>query len=197
LIFNLPHSSNTNAIVHLLSFPVWAFLQAVPVWSLLGLVIGLALFNAGWRATLKSRRYDNWKPTDAEITGSHLTRSEEKDKYGCRSYDPNITFTYEVGGVKHTATTIAPPDDTSLANKGAIIVQRYPVGAKVVAYHDPEAPSNAYLEIEKVKGKMGHTILGIAMIIVFGSLACFQVVQGFKSTEGLTAGAAPEKTANH
>jgi Protein of unknown function (DUF3592) len=197
LIFKLPHSSNTNAIVHLLSFPVWAFLQAVPVWSLLGLVIGLAVFNGGWRATQKSRRYQNWKTTEAEIINSHLTRSEEKDKYGCRSYDPNITYTYEVNGVKHTANTIAPPDDTSLANKGAIIVQRYPVGAKVVAYHDPEAPANAYLEIEKVEGKMGQAILGVAIIVIFACVACFQLVQGLKSTDGLTVGATQEKASNH
>jgi hypothetical protein len=161
------------------SLPVsaWDIIRAVPLWSSAGFLAGIAILTRGSLATMKARRFSNWRKADAEIIESHLTRSTEKDKYGCRSYDPIIRYAYEVEGVKHTADTVAPPDDTSLANKGAVLIQRYPTGKKVVAYHNPQNPAQAFLEVQNTNGKIGQATVGLLMTLAFAYACWHQVGQ--------------------
>jgi hypothetical protein len=63
-----------------------------------------------------------------------------------QSHFASITFQYERAGVTHTSDRIWPFAQGGSAAEMRALAQRYPVGADVTAYVNPNVPSEAFLE---------------------------------------------------
>lgn len=114
------------------------------IWSLMTLGFDGAIGYMFWQA-LRSYQFTE---TPGSVTTSHVDESREKG--GKRSYRPKIEYEYQVDG-KTLHGTRCQFSDGSVSGTGARnsvrkIVDRYPVGAKVTVFYDPERPETAVLE---------------------------------------------------
>jgi hypothetical protein len=84
----------------------------------------------------------NWSSTMGTVTFSTVERRRSGDSTA--SY-PVVHYTYQVMGQLLQGRRIMPGPETggSWAHK---VVQRYPAGAQVMVYYDPNNPSDAVLE---------------------------------------------------
>ncbi|PWB71040.1 MAG: hypothetical protein C3F07_15595 [Anaerolineales bacterium] len=84
----------------------------------------------------------NWSSTMGTVTFSTVERRSSGDGY---SYYPVVNYTYQVMGQMLQGDRIMPGPRSggSGAHK---VVARYPIGAQVMVYYDPNNPSEAVLE---------------------------------------------------
>lgn len=85
----------------------------------------------------------NWSSTMGTVTFSTIEYRRSGNS-GSSAY-PVVHYTYQVMGQLHQGRKIMPGPETggSWAHK---VVQRYPAGAQVMVYYDPNNPSDAVLE---------------------------------------------------
>jgi hypothetical protein len=90
----------------------------------------------------KVAQASSWTSTMGTVTFSTVERRSSSDGY---SYYPVVNYSYQVMGQPHQGNKIVPGPAVggSGANK---VVARYPVGAQVMVYYDPNNPSDAVLE---------------------------------------------------
>ncbi|HSO11620.1 MAG TPA: DUF3592 domain-containing protein [Anaerolineales bacterium] len=106
----------------------------------------------------KVAQASNWPSTMGTVTFStvEVRRSSEGS-----SYYPVVHYTYQVMGQPHQGNKIMP--GPAVGGSGAHkVVERYPAGAQVMVYYDPDNPSDAVLE----RGMPGHIKwLWVALIL--------------------------------
>jgi hypothetical protein len=120
-----------------------------------GILFGLSLGAlAAWfvfRDRRRARAARAWPATSGRIVTSSV---EEKRLPGDRPnvrFAPRVAYEYEVEGRRYQSERIAFRDVFwSLAPQGpAAQVARYPEGAAVTVYYDPQRPQDAVLERER------------------------------------------------
>ena len=99
----------------------------------------LGIIYAARRGVAKAA---SWPSTMGTVTFSTVERRQSSDSTA--SY-PVVNYTYQVMGQMFEGRKIMPGPETggSFAHK---VVARYPVGAQVMVYYDPNNPSDAVLE---------------------------------------------------
>ena len=94
-----------------------------------------------------------WPETAGRVTVSMLDHDISKDKdwdgdsVKTKTYTPRIHFEYTVGDTIYTGKRVAYRNLHSVI-KGVVqkTLDRYPVGAAVTVYYDPQNPSDSVLE---------------------------------------------------
>ncbi len=85
----------------------------------------------------------NWQSTMGTVLMS--TVEARHDSEGGYTYYPVVQYTYQALGQSHQGNKIMP--GPTVGGSGAHkVVARYPAGAQVMVYYDPDKPSNAVLE---------------------------------------------------
>lgn len=112
--------------------------------------IGFAAFACifiavgGGMAWSQATKLTSWQPVAAKVVSSEVT-SRHGSKGGT-TYKPLVRFTYQVGGIEHSADTAMPIDmSTSGSAWAQRIVARFPAGSQTTAYYDPRSPGDAFL----------------------------------------------------
>lgn len=83
-----------------------------------------------------------WPTTMGTVTNSFV--EQRSDSEGTTSY-PVVQYSYQVGGQSYQSSKRAP--GMEVGGTGArSVVARYPVGAQVMVFYDPQKPSDAVLE---------------------------------------------------
>jgi uncharacterized protein DUF3592 len=83
-----------------------------------------------------------WSFTMGTVISSTLERRSSEDRY---SYYPVVNYSYQVMGQPYQGNRIMP--GPAVGGSGAQkVVARYPAGAQVMVYYDPNRPSEAVLE---------------------------------------------------
>ena len=101
--------------------------------------LGLILFMRRKMAAVSQ-----WPSTMGTITSSFLERRHSSDDGGSTDY-PVVQYSYQVSGQAYQSTKLAPGPAVGGSGAGKV-VGRYPAGAQVMVFYNPQNPSDAVLE---------------------------------------------------
>ena len=83
-----------------------------------------------------------WPSTMGTVVNSYLERRSSSD--GSTNY-PVVQYSYQVGGQMYQSSKLAPGPEVGGTGAGKVVA-RYPAGAQVLVFYDPQKPSDAVLE---------------------------------------------------
>ena len=83
-----------------------------------------------------------WPSTMGTVSTSYLERRSSSD--GSTNY-PVVQYSYQVGAQTYQGMKIAPGPEVGGTGAGKV-VGRYPAGAQVMVFYNPQNPSDAVLE---------------------------------------------------
>ena len=117
------------------------------------LVIGILVFvllilNAIFLGVIffmrrKMAAVSQWPSTMGAVNSSYLERRSSSEG-GSTNY-PVVQYSYQVGGQTYQGTKLAPGPEVGGTGAGKVVA-RYPEGAQVMVFYNPENPSDAVLE---------------------------------------------------
>ena len=138
-----------------------------PYAIILGLFIiaGFVAALWGWSIILKARKTQRWPVTEGVIEQSDLT-SDANDLL------PHILFSYTVGARTYQRALEFPGGTNPSPELATSYAKKYPVGAKVPVYHNPDQPDQATLEPGLARGDWMILAAGVAAM-AFGVFALF------------------------
>ena len=84
-----------------------------------------------------------WPSTMGTVNKSFLESRSSSDS-GSTDY-PVVEYSYQVAGQAYQSTKIAPGPEVGGTGAGKVVA-RYPAGAQVMVFYDPQKPSDAVLE---------------------------------------------------
>ncbi len=128
-------------------------------------VIGGGIVYLGYLSYVKSQASKSWPTTQGSVVSSEVTahRSRSKKGHHRTTYGANVRYEYTVNGVQYSSDKISFGEyRTHSRGPAQATVDRYPPGAEVVVYYNPDQPEEAVLE----PGKMG----GIMILFIVGGM---------------------------
>lgn len=163
-----------------------------------GLVtVGLTLFalvpiGHGLDEFLHHRWLGSFRPAEATVTG---TRIDEVSRGGLNGLAPRVLYLFRVGNESYTGYKVhwdldlpgeggwlPPPEnvvwgrDEQARKTLADLLERYPAGKAVTAYHDPDRPENACLVYVPFQAGRHGSGLWFGLIFVTFAWSLFAVV---------------------
>ncbi|PJB80880.1 MAG: hypothetical protein CO090_03805 [Acidobacteria bacterium CG_4_9_14_3_um_filter_49_7] len=112
--------------------------------------IGLAWWGKGMLNDAKASK--SWPSVQGTVMESTLTSYKSTSGSGSKKrsttmYKPQITYRYKIAGKEHVGDKVTMSDggssSTSYAKK---TIKKYPAGATVKVFYDPEVPADSVLE---------------------------------------------------
>lgn len=100
--------------------------------------LGIIYFMRRKMATVST-----WPSTMGTVNASFL--EQRSDSEGGTTNYPVVQYSYLVGGQSYQSSKRAPGMEVGGTGAGSVIA-RYPVGAQVMVFYDPQNPSDAVLE---------------------------------------------------
>jgi len=112
------------------------------------IVLGAGFSVWSWELIADARSSLGWPMTTGTVVQSEVaSHDSHSDGKTTRMYTAEVHYSYSVNGVRHTSDRVTPGDSsTSRASSKQEIVGRYPAGARVPVYYDPDRPQSALLE---------------------------------------------------
>ena len=111
---------------------------------LLVTMVGLAIMAYGTYLVLKSRRARLWPTAEGKIIDSRVRETLDD---GSTLYDAYILYEYSVNGVRlRSDVWRLGVGRSSFAGLAKRPVAKYPIGAPVTVYCNPDKPTDAMLE---------------------------------------------------
>jgi hypothetical protein len=86
---------------------------------------------------------NQWPSTMGTVMASRLEQRHSSDS-GWVDY-PVIQYSYQVGGQSYQGMKLAPGPEVGGSGAGKVVA-RYPTGAQVMVFYNPQNPSDAVLE---------------------------------------------------
>lgn len=127
-------------------------------------VVFLALARRGSRQT---QAVQDWMETQGRILHADVQARRSRSGTGySTSYYPLVVYEYEVGGRRYQSQQIRAGHQVGLGFAGMVQnqVAKYPIGATVPVYFNPNDPSQAVLD---KSGSMATSIFsGVALFII-------------------------------
>lgn len=122
----------------------------------------------------KMQAIQSWSSTLGTVTNSYLER-RRSSKGGSTSY-PAVHYSYQVGGQAFQGRKIAPGMEVGGSSAGGVVA-RYPAGAQVMVFYDPQNPSDAVLERKPAGQWVLLLVLGImdAMLCFMAAIFAFSL----------------------
>ena len=117
----------------------------------------------------KMAAVQGWSSAMGTVLASYLERRSSSD--GSTNY-PVVQYSYQVGGQMYQGAKIAPGMEVggTGAGKG---VKRYPQGAQVMVFYDPNNPSDAVLEKKAPAQWLMWLLLVIFDVMLCGMAVAF------------------------
>ena len=137
------------------------------IYALMALLGAVGLFFSG-RDLVRSRSSNSWPTTQGEVVYSSLEQSMSTDSDGDRSvtYGAKIVYNYQVDGQQLTGDRrVFSESRSSSARRAQEIANRYPVGATVTVYYDPNNPQVCVLEPGTGFGGIIVPLITLALLI--------------------------------
>ena len=129
------------------------------------LLFGLGISLWGWRIRQQSQRRSQWPQAAGRIEES-APGAEQNDLL------PHILYAYQVDGRDYRQVFQFPSGTHPLPEFTQSYLDKYPVGAPVRVYYDPQAPQHSTLE-PSTQGDWLILLLG--MLMVLGSVVALVV----------------------
>jgi len=140
------------------------------LFPLVFIIIGLIMFFIYFRNLAKVRASQAWPAVQGTVAASWVRRKQSTDDDGSisESFYPEIQYTYQVMGMEYQGDKIAfGPKSGGNRTKAEKAIAKYPTGANVTVYYQPDKPETAVLERTITKGLLFLGILMIALGIFF------------------------------
>jgi hypothetical protein len=111
------------------------------------IVFVLFILNAIFLAVIyfmrkKMAEVSQWPSTMGTVMMSTIDRRSSSDGY--TDY-PVVQYSYQIGGQMYQSTKLAPGPEIGGTGAGKVVA-RYPAGAQVMVFYNPQNPSDAVLE---------------------------------------------------
>ena len=113
-----------------------------------GVLLGLGLGCSAWGSARLLGAFDTtrWPTAPGVVTASRLDVVHDASEQQS-SYTAHIGYRYRVGAAVYNAARVGLLDHASSSHRMMNAIRaRYPVGAQVTVYYDPENPRAALLE---------------------------------------------------
>ena len=107
-----------------------------------------------------------WPATMGTVNASYLERRRSSSDSGSTNY-PVVHYSYQVGRQAYQGTKIAPGPEVGGTGAGKV-VDRYPAGAQVMVFYNPQNPSDAVLETRAPAQWLMWLILAIFDCVLCG-----------------------------
>lgn len=120
--------------------------------------LGILFFMRRRMATVSQ-----WPSTMGTVIASYLERRSSSD--GSTNY-PVVQYSYQVGGRTYQSSKLAPGPEVGGTGAGKVVA-RYPAGAQVMVFYDPNNPAEAVLE-----RKAPAQWLFILLLVIFDCSLC-------------------------
>jgi hypothetical protein len=91
----------------------------------------------------KMAAVSQWPSTMGIVNASYLERRSSSEG-GSTNY-PVVQYSYQVGGQPYQNSKLAPGPEVGGTGAGNVVA-RYPAGAQVMVFYDPQNPAEAVLE---------------------------------------------------
>jgi hypothetical protein len=101
--------------------------------------LGILFFMRRRMATVS-----RWPSTMGTVNASYLERRHSSSDSGSTNY-PVVQYSYQVSGQAHQGVKIAPGPEVGGTGAGKVVA-RYPAGAQVMVFYNPQNPADAVLE---------------------------------------------------
>lgn len=131
-------------------------------------VTGAAVSVWGWLSLRKTRTQSQWSSTTGEIITAQAS-SEEDDLL------PLIEYRYQVGEQAVQARLRFASGTSPSEQLQQLVLNKYPLGASVTVYFNPQDPQQTTLEPGKAGGDALILIFGLGMLV----LGLFMLVFGW------------------
>jgi hypothetical protein len=144
-------------------------------WGFLILAAGVWIGGPALYPYWQQYQAREWNAVPAEVISSSVQNSTSTR--GMISYTSNVRYRYQVGGATHIGDTVRFGSYRGLRDEAEQTVRRFPLGASVAAYVNPENAEQSVLDREAVSGAaqtnlnivMG--VLALGVIVVAGCVA--------------------------
>lgn len=135
--------------------------------GLVFLLLGGIFLAIGLVATKRAKSAQSWPSMPGTVNRSEVVEHEDTDSDGGSTvtYEPVVEYQYSVMGQPFTGKRIAFGANRFNYKKAVEIAARYPLGARVNVYYNPEKPKDSTLETSASGGKL-FVIFGAVMAAV-------------------------------
>jgi len=113
------------------------------------IAFGCVLLVIAIRRSVKASKSLKWPNVNGAILQSMVVAQAQGRG---RAYVPRVSYEYEIDGISYSGTAITVCDSSLGRAWSQKIVDRYPGGAPVKIYYNPEKPSDALLEPGNITG---------------------------------------------
>lgn len=113
------------------------------------LAVALLLLG-GWFAGQQYVVATTYERTTGTVQSAEMKTTQHVGRIhlgGNRYYEPNVTYSYRVGGQNYTGRNVALGGeiDTNARSRATEVLDRYSAGERVTVYYDPDSPESAHL----------------------------------------------------
>ncbi|QIF01472.1 DUF3592 domain-containing protein [Roseimicrobium sp. ORNL1] len=136
------------------------------LFSIILSLAGLLILVEGWKLLAQVKECSRWSEIDAQVQSSKVSETSASKK----RYRADITYTYTVRGDTHTSHQVLLDRDWKAQRKSHVLelLQDYPVGKTVKAYHDPNNSGNAILIRPNITGV--YVLFGAGSVFLGGGI---------------------------
>lgn len=143
-------------------------------------IIALVFLFVGVRGRSKAAiARQTWQNTQGRVLFSDVEGRQSSDSEGgwSVSYYPRVVYEYAVNGTRFQGTRVVLGSEVGLGNYNAVerkVHERYPAGATVPVYYNPNEPREAALELSAPANNIYLIIAAVIIgILIFTSAIMF------------------------
>lgn len=118
-------------------------LLTVGIISVVFLILNAIFLGIIFFMRRKMATVSQWPSTMGTVNASYLERRSSSEG-GSTNY-PVVQYSYQLGGQMYQSTKLAPGPEVGGSGAGKV-VERYPAGAQVMVFYNPQNPAEAVLE---------------------------------------------------
>ncbi|MBT3200647.1 MAG: DUF3592 domain-containing protein [Phycisphaerales bacterium] len=150
------------------------------VFGLVFAAVGIGIAIVGVNMLAKANASSAWPSVKGKIVASDVkkstsSRKRSKGRRKSTKYRAIIKYEYTVAETKHTGNQVSFGGSSTSMSAAKAVASRYPKGADVDVYYDPENPDEAVLET----GTSASTYIPLGVGLVFGLIGMFLAGQAF------------------
>ncbi|HET9913316.1 MAG TPA: DUF3592 domain-containing protein [Anaerolineales bacterium] len=119
----------------------------------------------------KMTAVSQWPSTMGTVLMSTLERRRSSNNSGYTNY-PVVQYSYQISGQMYQGMKIAPGMEVGGSGAGSVVA-RYPAGAQVMVFYNPQNPSEAVLETKAPAQWIMWLVLVITNLMLCGMASIF------------------------
>lgn len=135
----------------------------IAVFGLILVVLNFFMYRSITESQNREKAAQTW-PTTTGTIGTSEARTHRHSGRQSAPF-PHVTYTYEVNGKTYHSSNIMPGGEIGGLNVQSTLA-RYPQGAQVTVYYDPQNPKDAVLEASNKTVSKAIWLMLVAMNII-------------------------------